>query len=137
MGARSHLREPTRKGPARVPLQHSPTLGQGRSAAPTSPADVGIAAWPQCAHCSMIKGHWVPVEGYSVEEVKPTSVLVKSRWGVKAECSHGRSGVSDRSEHEVAWIDVPYYWGEAQRLLAIKRLQFFAPGRKAENLMLL
>jgi hypothetical protein len=104
---------------------------------PTSPADAGIVMWPMCAVCSMAKQHWVPVEGYSVEHVKPTLLSIRRSVLVRAECQHHATGEPTREPRvQMAKVDCPYFWGEAQKFEAIRKLVFFAPAQAAENRML-
>jgi hypothetical protein len=84
----------------------------------------------------MRKGYWQPVEGYSLVDEKPNSVQIKRRTIVNAECSHGHGMAPGHIQRQSAAIDCPYFWGEAQRLLAVKQLVFFKPGQQTENKML-
>ena len=120
-----------------VPIRRSPAHGGGRGNVPTSPADVGLPAWPQCAECTMRKGRWMPVEGYALVDEKPNSLTIKRRTIVNAECSHGHGMEKRHIQRQSAAIDCPYFWGEAQRLLAVKSLVFFKPGQQTDNKMVL
>lgn len=105
---------------------------------PTSPADIGIDAWPRCATCTLRKGFSMPVEGYSVQVEKKSRVSVKHLLRVTAECSHGKQMDSRHVRTQTADIEVPYFWGKAQEFKAVRLLQFFVPGEdRPENRMLL
>jgi len=124
------------RGRKRVPILRLPEHGGGRLNVPTSPADIGIDAWPQCAECSIRQGRPVPVEGYSVDREKPSMLSVRIRLVVRAECSHGRGMDRQSTRVQSAAVDVPYFWGTAQEVLAVRKLVFFAPGESPENRML-